>query len=81
MALRTTQEIKDKWKKLQSTAKKEFSGFRKEQKKTGGGPAPPNPSEATLKIIKMFRETPSFTGLLGFETVGSLVETFIFVDV
>ena len=68
VALRTTQEIKDKWKNIQSTAKKEFSGFRKEQKKTGGGPAPPNPSEATLKIIEMICKTPSFTGLQGFET-------------
>ena len=49
---------------IQSTAKR----VRKEQKKTGGGPAPPNPSEATLKIIEIFSETPSFTGLQGFET-------------
>ena len=68
MALRTPQEIKDKWKNLQSTGKKEFSGFTKEQKKTGGGPAPPNPSEATLKVLEMFSETPPFTGLQGFET-------------
>ena len=70
VTLRTTQEVKDKWKNLQCTAKKEFSGFKKEQKKTGGGPAPSNPSEATLKIIEMFSETPSFTGLQGFETGG-----------
>ena len=68
VALRTTQEVRDKWKNLQSIAKKEFSGFKNEQKKTGGGPAPPNPSEATLKIIEMFGDTPSFTGLQGFET-------------
>ena len=53
---------------IQSAAKKEFSGFRKEQKKTGGGPTPPKPSEATLKIIEIFSETPFFTGLQGFET-------------
>lgn len=70
VTLRTTQEVKDKWKNLQCTAKKEFNGFKKEQKKTGGGPAPSNPSEATLKIIEMFSETPSFTGLQGFETGG-----------
>ena len=64
----TTQEVKDKWKNLQSIDKKEFSGFKNERKKTGGGLAPPNPSEATLKIIDMFCETPSFTGLQGFET-------------
>ena len=68
VTLRTTQEVK--WKNLQCTAKKEFRGFKKEQRKTGGGPAPSNPSEATLKIIEMFSETPSFTGLQGFETGG-----------
>ena len=70
VTLRTTQEVKDKWKNLQCTAKKEFSDFKKEQKKTGGGPAPSNPSEATLKIIEMFSETPSLTGLQDFETGG-----------
>jgi molecular chaperone DnaK (HSP70) len=65
---RTVQEVKDKWKNLQSTAKKVFSGFRKQTKKTGGGPAPKPPSAATTKIIDMFKETPSFTGLQGFET-------------
>ena len=48
----------------------EFSGFKKEQKKTGGVPAPSNPSETTLKITEMFSETPSFNGLQGFETGG-----------
>ncbi|XP_066026245.1 nuclear apoptosis-inducing factor 1-like [Pocillopora verrucosa] len=66
---RSTQEVRDKWKNLQSHAKREFSSFKSEQKKTGGGPAPPNPSEASLKIINMFSDTPSFTGLQGFETV------------
>ena len=42
------QEIRDKWKNLQSHAKREFSSFKSEQKKTGGGPAPPNPSKASL---------------------------------
>lgn len=65
---RSTQEVRDKWKNLQSHAKREFSSFKSEQKKTGGGPAPPNPSEASLKIINMFSDTPSFTGLQGFET-------------
>ena len=65
---KSTQEIRDKWKNLQSHAKREFSSFKSEQKKTGGGPAPPNPSEASLKIINMFSDTPSFTGLHGFET-------------
>ncbi|KAK2551560.1 hypothetical protein P5673_027538, partial [Acropora cervicornis] len=34
VTLRTTQEVKDKWKNLQCMAKKEFSRYKKEKKKT-----------------------------------------------
>ena len=68
VAYRTAQEVRDKWKNLTSTAKKELSDFGKEQRKTGGGPAPKKPSNATAKVIEIFKETPSFTGLSGFET-------------
>ena len=64
----TVQEVRDKWKNLTSTAKKEFSDFGKEQRKTGGAPVPKKPSNATAKIIEIFKETPSFDGLSGFET-------------
>ena len=33
----TTAEVREKWKNLHSQAKKEFSGFERETKKTGGG--------------------------------------------
>jgi len=52
---------------LTSTAKKKFSDFGKEQRKSCGGPAPKKPSNVTAKIIKIFKETPPFTGLSGFE--------------
>ena len=42
----------------------------KEQKKTGGGPAPKMPSALTAKVIGIFKETPSFTGLKGLESTG-----------
>lgn len=38
------------------------------ERKTGGGPAPKKPLNATAKVIEIFKETPSFTGLSGFET-------------
>ena len=50
-------------------AGKEFSVLAKEQKKTGGGPAPKKPSAFTAKVIDIFKETP-FTGLEGFESTG-----------
>ena len=64
---RTLAEVKDKWKNLHSTVKKEFSTFRKETKKTGGGPAPKPPSASSEKIIEVFEDTPAFSGLNGFE--------------
>ena len=56
VAYRTAQEVRDKWKNLTSTAKKEFSDFGKEQRKTGGGPAPKKPSNATAKIIEILKK-------------------------
>ncbi|CAH3044728.1 unnamed protein product, partial [Porites lobata] len=69
-ANRSIQEIKDKWKNLHSTAKKEFSNHEKEYKKTGGGPPPKPPSQSSEQIIEIFEDTPAFSGLGGFETVG-----------
>ena len=65
---RTVVEVKDKWKNLHSTAKKEFATFKRETKKTGGGPAPKPPSASSGKIIEVFEDTPAFIGLNGFET-------------
>ena len=47
LASRTVAEVKAKWKNLHSTAKRDFSSFRREAKKTGGGPAPKPPSAAS----------------------------------
>ena len=65
---RTVSEAKDKWKNLHSTAKKAFSEFKRELKKTGGGPPPKPPSVSSKEIIDVFEDTPGFSGLKGFET-------------
>ena len=44
---------------MTSAAKKEFSDFGKEQRKTGGGPATKKTSVATAKVIEIFKETAS----------------------
>ena len=62
--------MREKWKSLHAQAKKKFTELAKEQKKTGGREAPKMPSAATAKIIDLFKETPSFTGLEGFESKG-----------
>lgn len=68
VAYKATQEVRDKWKNLTSAAKGEFTDFGKESRRTGGGPAPKPQSAATAKIIDMFKDTPSFSGLSGFES-------------
>lgn len=68
VANRTTHEVKEKWKNLTSSAKKKFSDIRRQERQTGGGPPPKEASPVEEKIIKLFEETPLFTGLEGFET-------------
>ena len=50
-AHRSVSEVKEKWTNLQRTAKNELSKFRKEQRKTGGGPPPKLPSKGTDKTV------------------------------
>lgn len=68
VAERSVQDIKDKWKNMHSLAKKEFTIHKNAIRVTGGGPPPKPPTSATDKIIKLFENTPTFTGLQGFET-------------
>jgi hypothetical protein len=73
VAHRSMQEIKDKWKlavetctasgNLQTTAKKEFARQRRSYGQTGGGPPFKKTKEATEKIMRLFENAPSFTGL------------------
>ena len=77
-AHRSIAEVKEKWTNLQRTAKHELSKFRKEQKKTGGGPPPKTPSPSTDKILQLLKDTPSFSGLKGFETGEEKTTLFTF---
>ncbi len=53
--------------KLASSAKKKFADVNRQVRKTGGGPPPKEPT-AVQERIKIFEDTPVFTGLDGFET-------------
>ncbi|XP_028415791.1 uncharacterized protein LOC114539364 [Dendronephthya gigantea] len=68
VANRTVNEVKEKWKKLTSGAKKSFALIKKQQQGTGGGPPPKEASPVEERVIKLFENTPLFTGLDGFET-------------
>ena len=76
VAHRSVQEIKDKWKNLQSTAKKEFARQRRSFGQTGADPPCKKPKEATKKIIQIFENAPCSTGLHGFETSGEFLGRF-----
>ena len=52
VASRTIYKLKQKWKGLFSTAKKEFSQQKKVQRKMGGGPAPGEPSKTSKMIVE-----------------------------
>jgi hypothetical protein len=68
VAYRTASEIKEKWKSLTSSAKKKFADVNTQVRKTGGGPPPKEPTAVEERIMKIFEDTPLFTGLDGFET-------------
>ena len=43
----------------------EFSPFKNESKKTGGGPPLKPPSQSNQQIIEIIEDTPAFAGLRG----------------
>ncbi|XP_062621653.1 uncharacterized protein LOC134283222 [Saccostrea cucullata] len=68
VSCRTTKEIKTKWTNMHQTAKKEFSNNKLSQRRTGGGPCAKPLSTVSEKIIDIYKDSPTFTGLSGFET-------------
>ena len=69
VARRSTKEIKTKWSNLHQEAKKAYTENTRDSQKTGGGP-PPKPLSATAeKIVEIYKDCPSFTGLQGVESL------------
>ena len=60
---RSVIEVKDEWRAMGSSAKKEHNKCASSRKKTGGGRQPESPKGT--KIIELFEEDPSFSGILG----------------
>ena len=46
-------------------AKKEFSEYKKESAKTGGGRPPSDPPSTSSRIIEMYKDTAGFSGIPG----------------
>ena len=65
VCLRSVAEVKDKWRGMVSTAKKEHTKYAASQRQTGGGKKPASPVSATKKITDLFGEDPAFSGIAG----------------
>ncbi|XP_048254427.1 uncharacterized protein LOC124132986 [Haliotis rufescens] len=63
VALRSVDEVKEKWSNMTRKAKKTFTDYRLQQRKTGGGPPPSEPSQATSRIIEIMQDSASFSGI------------------
>ena len=68
IAIRTSNEIKEKWNNLKKEANKVFTNPRQEQGKTGGGPRPNPISQAMESIIDLCKDSDSFKCLDGVDT-------------
>ncbi|XP_052686456.1 uncharacterized protein LOC128165706 isoform X1 [Crassostrea angulata] len=53
---------------MHQTAKKEFSSNKLSQRKTGGGTCAKPLSVVSEKIVDLYKDSPTFNGLSGFET-------------
>ena len=53
---------------MHQTAKKEYSEDKLYRQQTGGGPCPKPVSSISERIVDLFKGSPSFDGLSGFET-------------
>ena len=58
-------EVKDKWRAMVMSGKKDFSREKRERRKTGGGKEPAPATQRSEKIIQMFGDEPSFSGIPG----------------
>ena len=62
---RTCKEVKEKWNNLKQNAKTIHAGLVKSRTKTGGGPAAKPPTSTMDKVITLFEDEPSFSGIQG----------------
>ena len=80
VAKRSVREVKDKWRSIVMGAKREFDAEKQARKKTGGGKEPIPVTSTAEKIISIFGDEPSFSGIHGGIESGVDVGTFDGVD-
>ncbi|VDI37419.1 Hypothetical predicted protein [Mytilus galloprovincialis] len=69
VANRSPKDCKDKWANTKKVAKKVFNNRNKEQRATGGGPQPKKLSLAIERTIDLCKDSASFKGLEGVESM------------
>ena len=57
--------VREKWRNMTQNAKKISSGLKKSRRKTGGGPEAKPADATTEKLINLFHDEPSFSGIQG----------------
>ena len=62
---RTQAEVKVKWSNIARGLKQNFSSYKKDSVKTGGGPAPEAPSQDDQRLLSFMENTSSFSGIPG----------------
>ena len=62
---RSVAEVKEKWRGMVSSARKEHNKCAVSRNKTGGGRIPDSPKGKTVKIIQLFEDDPSFSAISG----------------
>ena len=62
---RSVTEIKEKWRRVVSSATKVYSRIATDRQKTDGGSKPVSPKGETKEIIDLFGEDSSFSGITG----------------
>ena len=67
-AKRSVEQVKKKWHNLKSAAKKKNSEVNRSRLITGGGPQAESLTNTEAAIVDFVGDTPSFSGLQGFES-------------
>ena len=62
---RDVMDVKEKWRNMVSSAKKEHNKCAVARKKTGGEKPPDSPKSTSEKIIQLFEEDRAFSGIPG----------------
>lgn len=69
VSVRSVKEVKTKWNNMHQEAKSSYTEIAMDRRRTGGGPAAKPLSATQNKIVEIFKDCPSFTGLAGVDSL------------